>query len=216
MTPIPSLSVRAFQSDKVRAPRDATLWVRPTGLHNREALIDLEIGSGVGWWAIQYATQNPDRHLIAIEHTKEKFSSFHQRLKTNPEIKNLTAIHTDAVAWVTHCLGTQKLSRIFILYPNPNPKNEARRWIRMPFFRLLLEKLAPQGEIIFATNIKEYAEEIRQYAEEYWGLKKTRDQALVQGHLPQGYPRTHFEKKYLARGETCFDLVFEKTDRKAE
>jgi len=175
-----------------------------------ETPIDLEIGSGVGWWALRYARQNPNRYLIAIEKTREKFARFDQRVLAHTQIQNLTAVNADAIAWITHCLGTQKLSRVFILYPNPNPKNTAQRWIRMPFFGALLERLKPGGEIFWATNISDYAEEIRQYSKSVWKLEPFLDRSFTQQTRPSDYPRTHFEKKYLLRGETCWELGYRK------
>lgn len=169
--------------------------------------LDLEIGAGVGLHAIRYSQNHPERHLIAIERTKAKFDKMFRRVQNHPHIQNLTVVHGDAVAWVTHYLPDQSVERIFILYPNPEPKNPAKRWARMPFMERLLKSLKPGGEILLATNINDYAEEARAYFVGQWNLNLTGFR-----ELPADFPaRTHFERKYLARGETCFELIVRKS-----
>lgn len=190
------LSVRKFNPHSIEAPRDLQRPGVAVGP------LDLEIGCGVGWHPIAYAQANADRRLIAIEHTRAKFESFERRLQKH-NLANLLAVHADAVRWITHAIGNESLDRVFILYPNPEPQAKNKRWFRMPFMEELLRKLKPNGTITLATNIGEYAAEAREYAMQHWGLE------LVKESTPRK-PRTHFEKKYLERGEECFDLVFRK------
>ena len=76
----------------------------------------------------------------------------------------------------------------------------------MPFMEKLIETLTPGGLIELATNESFYAEECHQ-----WMTKKWKIPCIEFKTLPQDFsPRTHFEKKYLERGEKCFNLVFKK------
>lgn len=220
--------MREFRADKVLKPKNAGSFCLPEGF-SEDTPVDLEIGCGVGWHPIRYAKANPDRFLIAVEHTREKFERFQSRLLRHPELKNILAVHADAVAWTTYCLKPASISRCFILYPNPNPKAPSKRWFRMPFMSRLLECLEPGGEITLATNIREYFDEALEFATQEWKLE-TKDIQEIQPHeiqsvitkkkgklsvsssLPFGEksPRTHFEKKYLERGEVCFDARFQK------
>ena len=190
-----SLTVRPFNRLRVEPPHafEPAPDVSP---------LDLEIGCGVGWHPVTYARENRERTLIAIEHTREKFLKFQARA-ANHGLENLIPVHADAVRYVTHAFAPATLDRIFLLYPNPEPRAENKRWFRMPFFSELLLKLKSGGTIELATNISAYALEAKLYAA-HWGL------ALISETHPQ-MPRTHFEKKYLNRGETCFDLIFQKT-----
>jgi tRNA (guanine-N7-)-methyltransferase len=189
-----SLIVRPFDREQVTPPHG--LVVAPN-----VSPLDLEIGCGVGWHPVTYAKENPDRTLIAIEHTREKFQKFQQRAD-NHALANLHPVHADAVRYVTHGLQPNTIDRVFLLYPNPEPQADNKRWFRMPFFHELLLKMKSGGTLELATNIAPYAAEAKVYAV-HWGLK------LISETYPQK-PRTHFEKKYLARGETCFDLIFQK------
>jgi tRNA G46 methylase TrmB len=189
----------------VLAPRNFAAFEMP---HSRTP-VDLEIGCGTGWRPIRYAKENPGRKLVAIEHTREKFQKFEGRLARHPELKNLVAIHADAVAWVTHALLPQSISRCFFFYPNPEPKAASRRWIRRPFFAELLRKMKMGGEILFVTNEEFYAREVKAYAENIWKLETILDRRFTQGEQEA---RTHFEKKYLLRGESCYELGLKKIE----
>ncbi len=169
----------------------------------------LEIGCGVGLHPIQWAGRHPDHGLIAIERTKTKFQSFERRLN-NHNFKNILPVFADALDWAPTNLQAGSLSEIFILYPNPYPKEKQanKRWYRSPFCAFLLNLLKEDGKIHFATNEAFLYEESLSYATEYWKLAVEKQLSSSQNEWT---PRTHFEKKYLNRGNLCFDLTFRKT-----
>ena len=141
---------RPFQPDRIRHPRDfqplaATFW--------QQLAIFLEIGAGKGKHALSFASDNANAHLIAIERTAEKYQAM-QKMANQAKLSNLTTIHADAIAWVTHAVPAQSLSGVFILYPNPEPHNPNQRWLNMPFFEWLLSRLKPGGELIIARILK--------------------------------------------------------------
>lgn len=172
--------------------------------------LDVEIGCGVGLHPIQYAKAHPHRYLVAIEQTREKFKKFQRRF-TNHDLSNLLPVHADAISWVSHCLYDHTVDNFFFLYPNPNPKGKDfnKRWYAMPFMVKVIDCLKPNGHIHMSTNIESYAEEAKFNFEQVWHLKTSRYAKLRAGDI---VPRTHFEKKYLAREQTCFDMVFKKIE----
>lgn len=168
--------------------------------------LDIEIGCGVGLHPIQYHGQYPERTLVAIEHTREKFEKFERRFINHGSPKNLMPIHANGISWVSQQLPHDSVDRFYFLYPNPNPKpgDLNKRWYAMPFMHKVMEILKPGGEIILATNEKFYRDEAMEYFLEEWGLKLKEEKELTKGFAH----RTHFEKKYLERGETCYNLIF--------
>jgi tRNA (guanine-N(7)-)-methyltransferase len=215
------MSSRVFRPEKVPFPRsgiipEAQSWKFPLDQAG-DLEIDLEIGCGVGWHPIRYAKENPKRVLIAIEHTVAKFESFQGRVLRNREkgvfLKNLYPIHADAVEWITHFVPAESLSRLFLLYPNPWHKksDHHRRWHELPFFSFMLARLKPGGELVMATNIRDYAESfaasLRDSMSAVRGEVSLRELAARDlGADGLSVPRTHFEKKYLSRGETCYEV----------
>jgi tRNA (guanine-N7-)-methyltransferase len=170
--------------------------------------IDLEIGSGVGRFAIQRAMKHPMRAMIAIEKTNERYTKFATRVKNHPPMPNLFPLHGEAASVITHFIPEQSLDSIFILYPNPYPKLKQRnlRWHNRAFMGYLLQRLRPEGQITIATNIEDYYLEALQMMEHTWHLNVIENRKVRENELP----RTHFEKKYLDRDENCWNLVFKK------
>lgn len=187
--------MRQFKSENIPKPRSSVC--APLGE------FDLEIGCGVGLHPIQYAMARPERTLVAIERTHEKFEKFQRRYQAHGMPKNLLPVHDDAINWVTHNVKEQVLGHVFVLYPNPEPSNKNQRLAHMPFVDFLHSRMISSGTLTIATNIKDYADECA-------SLLVTRGFELLKIETPQLPGRTHFERKYLARGEACFNLSFQR------
>jgi tRNA (guanine-N7-)-methyltransferase len=195
--------MRQFHAEHIPKP---ALDFSVTALNAARSL-DLEIGAGQGLHAIRYALSHPERDLIALEKTHERFARLDGRKKSHPQATNLYAFHADAVAFVTHFLPDASLDTVYLLYPNPYPKAKQAnlRWHNRPFFGLLLTKMKPGASFMLATNLEWYAREAQAAFDTVWGMSSTL--APIDPALP---PRTHFEKKYLERGETCWNVSFRK------
>jgi tRNA (guanine-N7-)-methyltransferase len=195
--------MRVFSPDKVPIPKD----FMPFRL-DPNAPLDVEIGCGVGFHPLRYARLHPERQLIAFERTSEKFAKFQGRLARHEPLPNLLAIHGDAIAWIAHGLKAEQVDRYFLLYPNPYPKESQRnlRFHEMPFFSHLLHTMKPSATLTLATNERFYAESAREALVGRWGMKLL-EEAILGG---KAEPRTHFEKKYLARGDLCWNFEFKK------
>ncbi|VEG13609.1 SAM-dependent methyltransferase [Moraxella cuniculi] len=165
----------------------------------------LEIGAGKGKHALLFAKENPESRLIAVERTSEKFTAFDKQASVDI-LENLIYIHADAIAFTAHFIAPNTLDGAFILYPNPEPSNKNQRWLNMPFFEFLLSRLKPNAQIVLASNITAYINEACARLDEVWQLpyqKRVIDKQSA---------RTHFEIKYLARGEHCQELLIKKPE----
>ena len=171
--------------------------------------VDIEIGAGVGWNAIVQAKKNPDRLLIAFERTQVKFAKFCRRINQHPNLSNLIAIQTNAVFWMARFLPNEFIDNVFLYYPNPQLKNRTQhlRWHRTPQMHVLESKLKVGGKLRFATNLADYALAMGEDMTKVWRFKL---ECIRSSKASPWNPRTHFEKKYLTRGDECFDLMFEK------
>ena len=74
----------------------------------------------------------------------------------------------------------------------------------MPFFEYLLSRLKTGGQITLASNIPEYIQEAQQQLIDVWKLP------FVKEKIASTSARTHFEVKYLQRGELCQQLIITK------
>lgn len=171
----------------------------------------LEIGAGTGLHALSFSSQHPDTFLIALERTLTKFSSFQRQISmlTTPP-HNLFALQADALWWCAQNLNKAfPIDQVFILYPNPYPKKKQAnlRFANMPFVGFLIEHMGRPSTLEVSTNEEFYVEEVQKVLPTEWGLE-----IEVARKLPPGsQPRTAFEKKYLDRGEPCFQCIFRKS-----
>lgn len=173
---------------------------------SKQLPLDIEIGSGAGLFAIQHSLEHQNRQLIAIEHTKERFQKLQQRALAHTHTEHLHVVHANAISWIAAHCPEKTVDHIYLLYPNPWPKSrhQNQRWHRMPFMGFLLARLKPDGRLTLATNLEWYAEEAHDWFQHHWSCQASVTQILPQeGHTP----RTHFERKYLERGQTCYDIV---------
>lgn len=190
------LNSRVFRPDCLRRSKN---FVDVADVLANYQMVYLEIGAGKGRHALQFANRNPSAYLIAVERTTVKFAAF-QKALTIEQLPNVTAIHTDAIAWTVYALPPDCLSAIYILYPNPEPHNKNQRWANMPFFEFLLSRLKDGGRIYIASNVLGYIDEAQKQVRNVWRLPcslKTVEKTSA---------RTAFEIKYLARGEICAEL----------
>ncbi len=193
--------MRLFQKDRVPKPHGTQPWSAPAS-----GRLEIELGSGVGMFMIRQAMQRPEATFVAIERTQERFAKMKHRYLTHGSPNNLTIERADAVSWISHHLDKPRVDTYYLLYPNPYPKRSQhhRRWHHLPFMSHLIHTLDQKGSIVLATNVAEYAEDACAAMTQRWGLElkeKTDLTALFKA-------RTHFEKKYLNRGDPCVNLVF--------
>ena len=167
----------------------------------------LEIGCGVGFHPIQYSLAHPEHNMIAIEKTKERFTKFKRRYSKHKQATNLLPVQANAIDWISQNIQPKELSQIFLLYPCPYPKNKQanKRWFNMPFMGHLLQCLQPGGTLTLVTNEQFYFEEACERAQSTWNVTILKSEAFTSSQKP----RTHFEKKYLEAGQTCYELIIQ-------
>ena len=205
--------MRTFQSPPVNEKLAGEIQAIKNWISLSDRPLYLEIGCGVGFHPIQFVQKNPQFRLLAFERTSEKYLKAKQRFIGNGSPKNLLIVHGDASFFLTELFlknaSTIKLAGIFVLYPNPYPKKSQSnlRLAHMPLTLVLDQILEARGTLTLASNKLEYISEAQEFIP-----SKTSLQILSHRQVEQNAaPRTHFEKKYLARGEDCFELIFGKS-----
>ncbi len=191
------MPIRQFQAQRMHAPRDfQSISPEP---------VCVEIGAGKGKHALLFTGTHPEHQLIAIERTREKFLAMQKQHALEGQM-NLKTVHADALPWIVHALYPAQVEQFFLLYPNPEPHNPAQRWANMPFFEFLLSRLKAGGTITLASNIPAYIDEAEQQMKELWNLPYEKQVIAADS------ARTHFEIKYLERGELCQQLIITKPE----
>ncbi len=207
----PKFSRRAYQRPPLPVPRYLTKNQRSEELKEfieQASTLILEVGCGVGLNPLSYSLKHPSDHILAVERTKTKFEKFYRRYLNHGCPKNLFPVHADVEAVLNHFVSDTSLDQIWFFYPNPEPQNPSRRWIRMPVFEFILTKLKPNGKIIFVTNDKRYRQELSEFNQDFWQMKVIDEKEISLMKTPDFTARTHFEKKYLQAGQTVYEICF--------
>ena len=112
----------------------------------------------------------------------------------------------DVLAW----LPARSIARIFVLFPDPWPKkrHQKRRLVSRDSVVQLARVLAPGGELRFATDTGDYAEEalftILASGAFAWTAECAKDWRL----RPFDWPETRYERKALSAGAKPSYLSF--------
>lgn len=182
---------------------------------SKQKNLSIEIGCGVGLHPIEYAKSHKPDQIIAIERTKIKFNKFlnhfNSQLKKDPELNQyLLPIHGDGLAFVIEFIKKQSVCKYFLLHPNPYPKSRQlnKRWYAMPAMSALIESLKPGGHIYISTNQEYYYKEALDYMQNTWKLSLEQNNTYYKDDIKG---KTHFEKKYLKRGDAIYSVVFKKS-----
>jgi len=187
-----------------------TWWASlQTNFPNRSLPLHIEIGCGQGLHPIRWAQSHSQAGLVALERTQVKYSKLLSRLHSH-QFPNIYPVNSDGTYWLPNNIACQSVERYYLLYPNPYPKGSQanKRWHRSPFFEWILQSLKLGGHIEMASNLPWYIEEAKLYCREHWNLKLVSEKNLSLTHDYK--PQSHFEKKYLFRGEPCTHLIFQK------
>jgi tRNA (guanine-N7-)-methyltransferase len=167
----------------------------------------VEVGCGVGEWVCYEAARHPATHYLAIEKTQTRSGPLQQRAARS-RLTNLTAIRADAVLFLDQLCPPASVDAFYFFYPNPWPKkvHAQRRLLIGPSMWVFNRCLKPGGQIYLATNVDHYAQEAAENLQQAWGYAISRHARITS----LATPRTAFERKYLTRGETLYELNLKK------
>lgn len=117
----------------------------------------LEIGCGHGHFLTAFATQHPEALCIGIDIASDRIARAEKK-RVRAKLANLHFIHTDAQLFVEELPASFSLSEIYILFPDPWPKqrHHKNRVIQPPFLDLLARHAAPNARLYFRTDYQPY------------------------------------------------------------
>lgn len=175
----------------------------------------IEIGFGRGEHLAAQAAANPDVNFIGCE----PFINGVAGLLGHLEDRDLTnvRIFADDARYFLPALPDAAVDRLFLLFPDPWPKkrHNKRRFISDENLDEIARILVDGGEFRFATDHMDYCR---------WGLAHVMRHAAFEWlaeapadwrDRPLDWVETRYERKALARGESCAYLRFRRTLRQA-
>ena len=160
----------------------------------------IEIGSGKGRFAIDFAKANPDVNLIAIEKCKNVMVGACEKAKEE-SVPNLRFMATGA-EYLERYIKAGSIDRIYLNFSCPYPKKSYanRRLTNRRFLGIYDNILRPHGEIHQKTdNVMLFDYSIEEFTESGYTLKNvTRD---LHNSDFEGNIMTEYEEKFANEGK---------------
>lgn len=186
--------------DEERAPSFKGKWREHFAVSN-DYPMDLEIGTGNGFYFSHRAVTCPDRLLIGIElKYKPLIQSIRRAL--NAGAKNARILRYNA-ALPSELFAVEELNDVFIHFPDPWEKlrQHKHRLIQDSFLETLFKVQRPGARLEFKTDSRDYFD---------WSLERFKRSSykleacsfdLHNSEWAASNFATHFEKIFLKRGQ---------------
>lgn len=176
----------------------------------KEVLI--EIGCGKGEQIIERAKNNPDKLYIACEVFKNSLAKIARAIEEF-DLKNLKLFYDDARVLLEN-LQEESIDTVMVLYPDPWPKSKhkKRRIVNQELLKLTYKVTKPEGKLILATDITDYALWMIQHVQnfgKYNCIAEYPNEWMVE---PEGWVSTSYEQKARKFGRKSWYLQYTKAE----
>jgi tRNA (guanine-N7-)-methyltransferase len=174
----------------------------PVAVFGRSAPLIVDIGIGFGDSLTTMAAAAPDHDLIGCDVHTPGIASTLARIESM-ELTNVRLLHGDAMILLDR-IAPDSLAGIRIYFPDPWPKarHHHRRMVSEANVDRFIGLLAPGGWLHVATDIDDYAAQVRRVCDDHASL----DGGVID--RPDWRPVTRYELKGLTEGRESVDLLY--------
>lgn len=189
-------------------------------IFNRDSVVRVEIGSGVGTQIVAAASSHPDRDFIAFEVYRPGLAKTISKAEALGGLDNLKLIEADAQQALRILLPEASVDEVWTFFPDPwrKTRHHKRRLIQEGFAADVARVLSPGGIWRIATDWDDYAWHIRDviessefFANPYTGVNPDPNDPDGDrgGFAPRWDNRvlTKFEARGINAGRTIHDIV---------
>jgi tRNA (guanine-N7-)-methyltransferase len=171
----------------------------------RSAPLIVDVGIGFGDSLTTMAAAEPDHDLIGCDVHTPGIASTLARIESMG-LTNVRLLHGDAMVFFDR-IAPGSLAGIRIYFPDPWPKarHRHRRMVSEANVDRFVGQLAPGGHLHVATDIVDYALEVRQVCDAHPSLEG----GVIE--RPDWRPVTRYERKGIAAGRGSVDLMYLRT-----
>ena len=164
----------------------------------------LEIGPGRGDFIMALAEQYSDKTVAAIELSKKRHFKLARRVDRRG-LKNILLVQGHAQIAVPELCPEGRFERIYVLFPDPWPKDRhaPHRLLTAEFLSLLATRLCPEGQLFFASDFKPYAHWVATNLRRVDSLENFGNPFTDQRDILDYFP-SFYEKKWRDEGRNIF------------
>lgn len=197
-----------------RDPRGPLDWRSPVDWaehFGRKAPLEVEIGSGMGGFALGHSAAHPEINLIAME-IRQKFARETAEKGEARGLTNLLVMNADAKVILPRLFAPRTVDVFHIQFPDPwwKKKHHAKRLVEDEFSILLYNLLRIGGLLEVRTDVEARGVEMAA-ALEAVGFVNKFGPAELAPYDPSEVPSTR-ERGYLQRGEPVYRYKFTRTE----
>lgn len=168
--------------------------------------VHLDIGCGLGGFAIEFAKQNPNINLIALEMFSNVIIGAIDKAK-EAKLPNLRFLNIRCECLEKY-IKDSSIDKIYLNFSNPlhNKSDEKQRLTNQRFLNIYRKLLKKDGVIIQKTDDRDFFEySLQSYKDngfiildECWDLKALKDPSNI---------ITEHEQKYMDAGKTIYRVI---------
>ena len=177
---------------------------------NPETEFLIEVGCGKGEQIIHRAINNPDKQYIACEVFKNSLEKIAKQIQKH-DLKNLRIFYEDARILLEN-IQPDSIDTMMVLYPDPWPKSKhkKRRIVNQELLDLAYNVIKPEGKLILATDITDYALWMIQHVLNHGKFNTIAQYPNEWCVEPEGWHTTSYEQKARKFGRSSWYLQFAK------
>jgi tRNA (guanine-N7-)-methyltransferase len=186
--------------------------IDPRQVFGREALLNLEIGFGMGQSLADMAEAAPEQDFIGVEVHLAGVGALLKEVEDRG-LENVRVYAIDANEVIDFCLPDASLDQVMLLFPDPwhKKRHHKRRLVQHDFVQRIRHKLRVGGVFHLATDWENYAEHMMEVLSASEGFANSEADGEF-SPKPDHRPVTKFEKRGERLGHGVWDLMFRRTN----
>ncbi len=200
----PDLEIAPFYLEIEDVPE---MW-KPAALFDREAPLEIEIGSGKGLFLVNAAATSPEHNFIGIE-VAEKYAQHAAARLARAGCNNGMMSSGDGLRLFDAMAPDGSLEAVHVYFPDPwwKKRHRKRRVLNETFLKNVQRLLRPGGTLHFWTDVKEYFESSLELIAETVNLEGPFVVAERQAEHDMDY-LTHFERRTRQNEEPVYRVKY--------
>ena len=182
----------------------------------RSGALSVEIGFGKDEFLLELAETRPEGLFLGVDFSRPRTRSYLRKIARRG-LTNVRVLFEHAANAIGYCLGDESVEELFVLFPDPWPKERhARNRLVAPgFAREAARVLVPGGRVTLATDHPPYRDQMIEVFEgevfEGGSSFENLRGSGAHGARPENFDETIFERRWLEQGRDVLHLQFSRT-----